>query len=284
METSENDGVLVYPSGNGSQVLQNRGVFGDAESGVRAYGLYGEASGASTGNVGVYGVASGTNAWAGYFNGSGFLRASSWTYGSDLVLKTNVQDVQGALEIIEQLKPRSYDYNQQTFEQLNLPSGNHFGFIAQEVEEAIPSVGSEIEIAEILDSEDNVINEAFTIKGIRQTDLVPLAIGAIMEQQVLIENQKESIDSLNSIMLTLQEQVNNAIENIALLSDALSECCAVDLQLRNMEGNDITLVKEDTKLNFLYRNNPNPFVSSTILAFSLVEGCNAKIMIYKNSG
>lgn len=64
--------------------------------------------------------------------GLAFCTLMQW--GSDADLKTDVQDITGALGLIDQLRPTTYLFDTVAHPALDLPGGLQRGFIAQEVE------------------------------------------------------------------------------------------------------------------------------------------------------
>ena len=60
--------------------------------------------------------------------------------GSDH-LKQNINDFSSAMEIINQLHPKYYEYRHDSHYQLmNLPKGEHYDLIAQDVEKILPGL------------------------------------------------------------------------------------------------------------------------------------------------
>ena len=55
---------------------------------------------------------------------------------SSLILSqsTNIQNINDPMSIISQLNPKSYTFKQPDYESMMLPSGTHFGILAQEME------------------------------------------------------------------------------------------------------------------------------------------------------
>jgi hypothetical protein len=96
------------------------------------YGVYGEACSAPT-NYAVYGLAcdEGEDSWAGFFNGKTFCSSGVWD-ASDAQLKTNVNPLNEATEMLMALNPKSYHFIQD-IPNLNLPSGMQYGVLAQEL-------------------------------------------------------------------------------------------------------------------------------------------------------
>ncbi|MCB0781020.1 MAG: tail fiber domain-containing protein, partial [Flavobacteriales bacterium] len=186
----------------------NYGVYavGSGTSGATNYGVFGSAGGdTSTTNFAVYGKmnASSPNNWAGYFKGKVMITDSAWVLGTQLVtsdegLKQNVEDVQGAIALLQQLAPKTYEFDGTSLPQATLPGGPQIGLIAQEVEAVLPQiVGGTIVPAE-LDSLGNVIHPAKSIKGVDYLKLIPLLIAGMQEQQDLIDDQQDRMDQLEA--------------------------------------------------------------------------------------
>lgn len=76
---------------SGSDGGVSYGVSASATDGTLNYAVHATASGSGTG-------------WSGYFLGPGYLSASSWSYGSDILLKDNIIELSNNLGIISQLR------------------------------------------------------------------------------------------------------------------------------------------------------------------------------------
>ena len=133
-------------SGQGFTALLGEGT------GSSAYGVYGHASGTNSyGMVGIgsymgvyangvnYGVYASSGGYAGYFSGNVY---TSGTYtGSDAKLKEHITKLDSALDIISKLKPQTYQFRQDgQYKQMNLPAGQHYGLIAQDLEAVLPGM------------------------------------------------------------------------------------------------------------------------------------------------
>jgi hypothetical protein len=77
--------------------------------------------------------------YAGYFNGDVMCTTGIYAI-SDENLKTDVQDIEAPMDVINMLNPKSYSFNQTDNESMQLPRGMHYGFLAQELEEIVPSL------------------------------------------------------------------------------------------------------------------------------------------------
>lgn len=106
---------------------------------------------------------------------SGYLRAASWTYGSDRRLKENIAPLQYGLKETLQLKPSKFDYI--------TGSKNQFGFIAQDVQTVLPELVSTTENGML---------------GLKTDGMIPVLVNAIQEQQREIEALKERMEILEN--------------------------------------------------------------------------------------
>ena len=105
-----------------------------------------------------------------------------------------------ALDKVLQLKPCFYNWKDE-----NENSHRHVGFIAQDVEQLFP------EFITLIDRDDG--NKYM---GLTMTDFVPLLTQSIKEQQTIILNQKERIETLESQVQTLQTQLQRILEKLNL--------------------------------------------------------------------
>jgi len=173
------------------------GVFGVNNSNGN-YGLLGSPV------YGVFGFSSSN--WAGYFNGD--ITVSGTIYNpSDERFNENVQLFKNALSKINLMNVHTFNFKQMKEEkQLVLPEGKQIGLIAQELEEILPELVSEIVHA--YDKNEGIEGaekdmEEIEYKGINYIGLIPVLIEAIKElntqnekhQQKLVEQQRQ-IDEL----------------------------------------------------------------------------------------
>jgi len=59
---------------------------------------------------------------------------------SDKRLKQDIASISDALSIVSQLTPKTYNYKSEKVKAHGLPTVLQYGFIAQEVEEVLPSI------------------------------------------------------------------------------------------------------------------------------------------------
>jgi hypothetical protein len=112
---------------------------------------------------------------------------------SDKDLKKNTTPVTNSLNYIRQLQPVTYQYNQDAFKQLNLPSGTQFGFITDDVKQVFPAAISK-HSNWFTAGKNN--QRAVTTSQVDLEKLVPLLVGAVKEQQAEIEALKLEVQQL----------------------------------------------------------------------------------------
>ncbi|HCU70421.1 MAG TPA: hypothetical protein DIC35_01545, partial [Candidatus Moranbacteria bacterium] len=206
LQTDADDGI--FPS----LTLQSSG--GNVGIGSNSAGsakLYVKGSGDTSATQGLYATNSSnvTNFYIGD-DGAGYLRASSWSYGSDRRMKENIKDLNYGLETITKLNPQQFDYINGT--------KNQFGFIAQEIQPLIP---------ELVSVQQN------GMLAIQTDMLIPIIVKSIQEQQIQIEDSNDDISDL-----TLKTD-----QNITTLTELQT---SIDTQLEVVQA---SLVNQQTSIN-----------------------------------
>jgi hypothetical protein len=150
------------------------------------YGVYGTAVGGAT-NYGVYCAGNG-----GY--------TGTWVAVSDEKFKKNFEPINGALGLINQLQPTSYEMKTNEFPSMNFPTIRQYGFIAQDLEKVIPLL-VEKGVAPGVQKDQPI-----DYKGVNYIGLIPVLTQAIKEQQQQIEDLKKiSEQQQQQIQLLLQK-------------------------------------------------------------------------------
>lgn len=133
--------------------------------------------------------------YAGYFVGDVYVQGTL-TQTSDASKKTNVQALSGALGLISQLRPKTYDFK--TAENPGLPTEKQYGFLAQDLERVLPALVKDVESYHESDELDEngllktpEVNG--TIKTVNYMALIPILVEGMQEQQALIEEQNREL-------------------------------------------------------------------------------------------
>jgi hypothetical protein len=252
-------------SGN-ANVGKSYGVFGSATSTDPAavcYGVYGQSGGPD-----IYtppGGATSHTKWAGYFPGYTYTPAGLWS-SSDEQLKQNIEDLPPglALEKLQQLSPKTYDYNHQQFAFMNLPIEHQYGLIAQEVENVLPELVTNIHQPATLDTSGIEVSPAIDFKAMNYQGLIPLLIAGFQAQQVQIDQQQATIAQL-------QDQINN--------------CCAAQGGLAPQGGLERRMASEE---NDLQEQRlliiPNPVADLTTLEYYVPRAGQVSLSVSTSDG
>lgn len=160
-------------------------------SGTRI-GVEGYAASGSTFNIGVYGYANGGTAYAGYFQGNVY--TTGQYLPSDENLKDEINDLDGSLDQVMELKPKIYRYRTKENPNMNLPEGYHMGLLAQELAQVMPDLVTEVPIPDnTIDKDSNGVRKPQTFLAANYIELIPVLIKAIQEQQQQMENLEAEV-------------------------------------------------------------------------------------------
>ena len=126
---------------------------------------------------------------------------------SDRRLKRDIETLQYGLKEVLQLSPKQYYWKnrgEQTHKSL--------GLIAQEVQHIIS------ELVHTVNDENNTLSVSYT-------ELIPVLINAIQEQQQIIENQKQTIKGQSTVLQSLLERMEvleTKIENKYIITKSVT--------------------------------------------------------------
>lgn len=236
-------GTAPSSSGVGSVGVGGMGFMGMWGNGT-SNGVYGTGNGAgvvgaSLTNSG-YGVVGYGGSWAGVFFGNVY--SSGNFVGSDKKLKKNISEMKSAMNVLNQLKPKLYEYREDgLFKQMNLPKGEHFGLVAQEVEQVLPNLvnethfepapviaginsASEANGKEPLNAPSVKLNKAtdvITYKAVNYTELIPIVIKGLQELSTENEELKKQVAELKVLVSKLSngESLPNSTDKGSLLQN-----------------------------------------------------------------
>ena len=127
------------------------------------------------------------------------------TAASDRRLKKNISDINGALSLISELAPKTYNFRVDEYPDMDLADGDKMGFIAQEIEKVLP------ELVRTGRNVESIDGESFNSKSVNYVELIPLLTKAIQEQQ-------DIIDSQNDQLTAMQSKIDDVLSIVASLS------------------------------------------------------------------
>ncbi|MFV1883477.1 MAG: tail fiber domain-containing protein [Balneola sp.] len=200
--TGQNSGVQSLVKGSSTL---NRGFFGLVNGDNNNVGMDLTVEG-GTSNIGLIVNA----ATAAELNGNVFVNGDLNYSGalnntSDRRLKENIQPLQNGLETIMRLNPTTYNFRGDgEYNGLKLSTGLHYGLIAQEVEQVLPSlVKDNIHVYSDNSSAAGPSDQAgetktMDYKTMNYTELIPVLIKAVQEQQAEIERLTKEVEKLKS--------------------------------------------------------------------------------------
>jgi hypothetical protein len=288
--TPDNPGLVIATGGhfegrNGAKISYGVNALANGNRiGQSAVGVYSAGDNATVNNVGVYAITAGGAAnvnygiyasapvgfcpgggpcvaAAGYFNGNVYTTAGYVL--SDASIKQNVQPLQNALDIINELNPKTYTFNTNQNPKLNLPAGIQDGLIAQELEMVLPELVNSLKVPPSVDSTGNVdtTGTSESYKAINYVGIIPYLIQGMKEQQEIIQEMQAQLDN----------------------------CCNSGNRQMNPDGeqhgNSIDIELSNAKAIVLNQNVPNPFAEQTSISYFITDDVKkAQIFFYDNRG
>ncbi|MCL4283365.1 MAG: tail fiber domain-containing protein [Flavobacteriales bacterium] len=221
----------------------------------RVIGVYGYGGGASNGS----------NDWAAYFDGRGYLTSGPWQ-PSDMDLKVGVEELdpgQMAAALLE-LQPKTYGYNVEGYPSMNLPAGVQRGLISQEVEAVFPDLVTDVIHPAQVDSAGNVIEPELHFKAMNYQGFIPVLIAGFQHQQQVLEQQR-------AMIADLQAKVAN--------------CCAAD---QGMAPQDVPTQKDAPQTGDLQEQRllviPNPVADLTTLEYYVPHAGKVSLSVSTSDG
>lgn len=199
------------------------------------------------------------NVWAGLFGykvnivGDAYINGTHYT--SDQELKTNVEDLGNAMEGILALQPKTYNFRASEYPWLNLDEDRHMGLMAQDVAEVYPDLVKRRSLSAEFDEEGNMTHPAHEHLTLNYTELIPLLIAGMQEQNA----------------------------RIASLEELLSACCA------NPDGGvrSAPMTPEGTGPDSGDRRlhiQPNPFNEATTVSYTLERAGRMQLLANSADG
>jgi hypothetical protein len=160
---------------------------------------------ASGNNLGLIVNANGNNATAIISNGNmtvngNITHSGTISQSSDRNLKEGIAPLESTLSKLLAMNVVSYQYRQDTG--LFLPAGTHYGVIAQELEPLFPELvqqnSARIPNLDAADAGPSTSTTTIDFKSVNYTEMIPVLIKAIQEQQQQIEVLRAEIERLKN--------------------------------------------------------------------------------------
>ena len=176
------------------------------------------------------------NAGNGYFAlgiGSGWMQAytggavggsAAWTNWSDIRLKKNIDTISDPLSIITQLRGVSFNWKDPKRDQKT-----EYGFIAQEVEQVLPSLITEM-------GNGNDANDKTKYKSITSSEITPFLVEGMKEQQTqIVSLQSITTDFISKFKEGLIETKKLIVDGVDILKKLNELSVKVESQQRQIE-------------------------------------------------
>ncbi|MBK9285822.1 MAG: tail fiber domain-containing protein [Sphingobacteriaceae bacterium] len=234
------------------------------------YGVYSYADNSSaSSNFGVFTESPiGLNNSALFVSGDAFITGSD-NFASDQILKQNITPLSNALTTINQLQPKSFNYNNSLYPQMNLASGLQFGLIAQQVQTVLPNiVNSTTYPPKSLNGQNYPAQQYLTLE---YTQLIPILIKAVQE----LSAQNQSQDSLIQV---LTQNINACCENQQAKQTGVN---GNNQQAQEQILNQLNVDLSDKDVIVLNQNIPNPYAEHTIITYNVPAQYGFAQIIFK---
>jgi hypothetical protein len=205
-----------------------------------------------------------------YLNGD-FNGVGTQNYPSDQIFKTNIDTITNALNIIKQLKPRTYFLDTANNYNMKFSGKKQYGFIAQHVQTVLPELVTNVVKQTLVDTNNVVLEQGLTYKALNYNAFFALLTGAIQT----LEKQVHKLDSINTLQST----------QIAALTTSISSCCNNgSISKTGVTGNNVNQLNislSDADVIVLNQNVPNPFAEQTTITYNVPAKYGFAQMVFK---
>lgn len=280
--------------------IQSRSLFGRRSVGVDSraaageefsIGVYSAAQGAPSGrNIAYYGEVSNPGDVFLYQVGGQTIVTGPQINLSDETVKTNVEDIEGASSLLNQLQPKNYNYVSPENRPIAFDERMQYGLIAQEVLEVLPELVYETTVPEMRDTSGAFIEgTSVDLLGVNYEAFVPLLIAGFKEQNAEMAAQIQENDELEDQVANLTEQLENQEAQIAEMQEQMNTVLesfqTTQSKMNNCCGNaPVEKGRSETGGIELEQNFPNPFDTETTINFTLSEPAQIRLEISDASG
>lgn len=165
---------------------------------------------------------------------------------SDAKLKENVRDLDYGLKDVLKMHAVKFNWKGST----DKTKIDKLGIIAQEMQKIVPEVVRDYEY-QVNESTGERTKVPAANLGVMYSDLIPVLIKAIQEQQVQIDKLQEKLAAFENMNANANRSVN---------------------------------ADNDIKGTLLEQNQPNPFNQTTVIRYKIPQGAMAQIVIFDAQG
>ena len=234
-------------------------------------------------NIGVYAQApAGSGNYALWLNGN-FTTTGSQITLSDEQLKTEITPLENASELLSQLQPKQYYFNNNVDPHINLDTEQNYGFLAQEVQEVLPEVVRTVKMPPQLDSTGFDTGTEQEYLGVQYIQFIPILVAALNEQNEIIETQttelntmEKALNDVQSELSSMKDALQQAVATFETAKRGMDDCCTNKPVNAPGPGGQGKL-----ELN---QNYPNPFTSRTRIDFYLPQEARIRVEITDGQG
>jgi hypothetical protein len=193
----------------------------------------------------------------------GVIRGTAIIATSDKTLKTNIENITNASQIVAKLIGKSYFWTKEFQKETGVDNGKHYGFLAQDLAEVLPNV---------------VMKDVNGRYGVEYQAIIPILVEAIKEQQTQIDALKfgktsslkiytnEDSELLKKENETLKNKVNSLESKFDLLEKTLMNICE-----SGCAGLENITPKESQEIDILYQSIPNPTDDIAMINYYLAK-------------
>ncbi|MCE2962868.1 MAG: tail fiber domain-containing protein [Chitinophagales bacterium] len=200
----------------------------------------------------------------------GIATASGFLATSDETVKANITPIYNALELVNKLNGKSYQWTKEYQKESSLDNGRHLGFLAQELEKIVPEAVVKFEKGRY---------------AVDYNSLIPVVTEAIKELNAKVEKQNNAVienENLKAEIASLKSDNEMMKEKFALLEKTITQLCESGCEglKKSNEG-----INHATDVPVLYQSIPNPTDDVALINYALVsENSQAEIIILMQEG
>ena len=114
---------------------------------------------------------------------------------SDSEIKRNVSDISNPLQSIAKLEPHVFEYSNDKYKELRLPTGAQYGFTVENLQAVFPSLVKTENRSYLVGKN---LSRQTTVKSIDFEGLIPILVASIQQLQNEVELLKAEVQALKN--------------------------------------------------------------------------------------